>query len=89
MSATETRPETAQEERSVMQMMTERDGDLKVEWSPSNEAEVAEARASFDRMKGKGYTAYKVGARGERGEVIREFDPSAQKILLAMQMQGG
>jgi hypothetical protein len=64
-------------------------GDLKKIWDPTKPDEVADARRSFDEMQKKGYAAYKVDDKGDRGEVIREFDPGAGKIIMAPQMRGG
>jgi hypothetical protein len=65
-------------------------GDMKIIWSSDNEDEVAQARKTFDDMRAKGYAAYRVeGKKGEKGEVIREFDPAAEKIIMAPAMVGG
>ena len=32
---------------------------------------------------------YKVDARGNRGEQIREFDPNAERIIATRQLVGG
>lgn len=64
-------------------------GDTKRIWDPNNPDEVEDARASFDRLKKKGYVAYKVNEAGDKGEVIREFDASAGKIIMAPPMKGG
>jgi hypothetical protein len=65
-------------------------GDMKVIWSSDNEDEVTQARKTFDDMRAKGYAAYRVeGKKGEKGEVIREFDPAAEKIIMAPAMVGG
>ena len=66
-----------------------REGDTKVEWNPDNEAEVTAARNTFDLLRGKGYAAFRVSGRSNKGEQIRVFDPEAEKIILAPPMQGG
>jgi len=65
------------------------DGDTKIHWDARKPEEVATAKQSFETLRKKGYMAYKIDARGDKGEVIREFDPNAEKIILAQQMQGG
>jgi hypothetical protein len=65
------------------------EGDIKTVWDPDKKTEVAEARLTFERMKRRGYLAYEVKKRGEKGEVIHEFDPDAGKIILAPPMAGG
>jgi len=65
-------------------------GDTRVMWDRGNEDEVAAARAQFNALKKKGFTAYRAeGKEGSRGEVIREFDPDAERIILVKQLQGG
>ena len=72
-----------------MLMEMSRRGDTKAIWDPNNADEVAAARATFDRLKKKGYIAYAVRPGGEKGEVVQEFDPKAEKIILAPPMAGG
>lgn len=64
-------------------------GDTKIIWDRHNEDEVAAARRTFDDLKKKGFLSYSVSKDGSRGEVIREFDPDAEKIILSAPMQGG
>lgn len=64
-------------------------GDTKVIWDPERPEEVAQARSTFDALKGKGYLAYRVDRGGDKGAVLREFDPSADKMILAPQTVGG
>jgi hypothetical protein len=65
------------------------EGDTKIIWDAENEAEVEVAENAFDKLKGEGYFAYKVKKRGGKGKVIDEFDPNAEKIIMALPMQGG
>jgi hypothetical protein len=67
----------------------DRTGDTKVIWSDDNPDEVENARRTFNDLRKKGYTAYAVGAKGAKGEVVREFDPSAEKLILAPALVGG
>jgi hypothetical protein len=66
-------------------------GDTRIMWDPRNKDEVDTAKAAFDAAKKKGMIAYKVDATtGEKtGEVIREFDKKAGKIIMAPQLVGG
>jgi len=64
-------------------------GDLKVIWDPDNEDEVAAAQQTFDDLRAKGFNAYRVRRRGEAGDVVKEFDPEAEKLILAPPMAGG
>jgi hypothetical protein len=65
-------------------------GDTKVIWDPNNADETAAAKAQFDTLKAKGFSAFKVeGPKGEQGEMIREFDPKAGRIILVPALAGG
>lgn len=64
-------------------------GDTKVHWDKGNPGEVEAARASFDVLQKKGYVAYKLNSDGSTGELIRSFDPSAERIVMRPQMAGG
>lgn len=68
----------------------DRSGDTKVIWDPARQEEVDAAKKTFDRLVKKSrYMAYRVDKGGDKGEVIREFDPSAEKLILAPPMVGG
>lgn len=64
-------------------------GDTRVMWDPSRPDEVKAAKKTFDELRAKRYNAYSVAKKGEKGEMIREFDPEAGKIILAPPMAGG
>lgn len=65
-------------------------GDHRIMWDHGNADEVSAARRTFDDLTGKGYLAYKAeGKAGDRGEVIRKFDPKAERIIFVRQNEGG
>ena len=64
-------------------------GDTRIEWDPSNKDEVKIARKAFDEAKAKKMLLYKTDAHGNAGERIREFDPSAERIIATRQLVGG
>jgi hypothetical protein len=66
-----------------------RAGDVRIIWNPDIPAEVAAAKKSFDDLTKKGHLAFAVKRTGDKGEQIREFDPDAEKIILAPPMRGG
>ncbi len=66
-----------------------RAGDVRVMWNPDNAAEVAAAKKTFDEMTKKGHLAFAVKKTGDKGVQVREFDPEAEKIILAPPMRGG
>jgi hypothetical protein len=67
-----------------------KEGDTKIIWDQNNNDEVENAKATFDRLKGKGYLAFKVvGKEGDKGEQMKDFDPKAERIIFAPQLRGG
>jgi hypothetical protein len=67
----------------------DRTGDTTTSWNPNNPDEVALARQAFDAAKAKKMLTYKANADGSKGELIREFDPSAERIVCTPQNVGG
>lgn len=74
---------------SRMEIMDPQLGDTKVYWDKNKPQEVENARENFDRMRKKGYAAYRMTASGSKGEQIRSFDPSAERIILGLPLHGG
>lgn len=64
-------------------------GDTKITWDARNEAEVENARRTFDDLKAKGFLAYSVSKDGSKGEILKKFDPNVEKIILTPPMAGG
>lgn len=82
--------ETSLSENQGMLCILNQEGDTKIIWDRSKPDEVDNARETFKRMKDKKYAAYSVkGKDGDKGEVIREFDPAAERIIFAPPMIGG
>ena len=69
--------------------MLDRSGDIKLIWNAERQDEIDAAESMFDEMRCKGYLAYKVDDEGDQGEVIREFDPETERIIMSPPMQGG
>ena len=66
------------------------EGDTKTIWDPTNEDEVDNAKASFDRLTAKGYRAFLVDKEtGEKGELMKEWDPKAGRMIMVPPIQGG
>lgn len=74
---------------SEMRIMDRDAGDVRVIWDPEVADEVEAARIQFDGLRKKGYMAYTVAARGGKGTLIREFDATAEKMILAPPLVGG
>jgi len=64
-------------------------GDTKIIWDAEKKEEVQAAKDTFDKLRDQGYFAYRVKKKGDKGEVITQFDPQAEKIILALPMRGG
>ena len=64
-------------------------GDTKTIWDSQNADEVANARRTFDDLKKKRYLAYRVKGEGTKGQLMTEFDPDAEKMILSPPMAGG
>ena len=65
-------------------------GDTRLMWSSDNEDEIKAARDLFRSLKAKQYTAYRAeGKEGKKGEVITEFDPEAERIIMVPRQVGG
>lgn len=64
-------------------------GDTKIAWDSDNPDEVENARASFRRLRDKGYGAFKADKKGEKSETMHDFDPNAEKIIMSPPMRGG
>ena len=76
-------------DQSVMCEMSEA-GDVKTFWNRNNQEEIGVAADTFRRLKAKGYTGYKLAADGNtKGEVLHEFDPKAERIVLTPPFVGG
>ncbi len=73
-----------------MRVMDRLEGDYRITWDPDSADEVAAAKASFDALLGtKRYMAFNLAKPGDRGEQIREFDPTAGTLILTPPLAGG
>jgi hypothetical protein len=65
-------------------------GDTTLTWDPAKPIEVETARAKYGELVKQGYTGFEL-AKGsqEKGELIREFNPRAERILMVPQAAGG
>ncbi len=65
------------------------DGDTKLIWDSTKKDEVDSAKKTFKDLTGKGYKAFAVKKSGAQGEMVDEFDPDMEKIILVPQIRGG
>lgn len=70
---------------SRMKVLDKKHGDKRVEWNPKSDAEIEDARSSFEFFtKEEGYKAYRVDPKAvnKKGEEMKVFDPTATEIIL-------
>ena len=68
----------------------DKSGDTRLIWDRSNRDEVDAARRMFNDLRAKHFTGYRAeGKEGKKGEVIRDFDESAERIIMVPRMVGG
>jgi len=64
-------------------------GHTETMWDRRNKVEIKAARASFKILTKKGYLAFNMNKDGTKGELIHEFDPDAERIILSPPLVGG
>jgi hypothetical protein len=71
-------------------------GHTTITWDTRDPASVNDARAKFDEMIGRGYSAFAMEVVEddgvvveEKGRRIDEFDPSDGKVMMIPQLRGG
>jgi beta-lactam-binding protein with PASTA domain len=89
VTAVDTEANTADETPAHALHVLDATGDTRTIWNPEIQDEVDAAKATFRKLKDKGYLAYRVDAEGEQGEVISTFDPKAGKIIMTRPYTGG
>lgn len=65
-----------------------REGDTVLEWTKDDAKSIAAVKREFDSLIASGYQAFKVDSPTE-GEVIRNFDPEAETVIMTVPMVGG
>ncbi len=68
--------------QSVIRILSQ-NGDDRLIWDRSRKDEVKEAFDKFNELLKKGYTAYILNSKGERGHKITEFDPGLEEVVFA------
>jgi hypothetical protein len=65
-------------------------GHAKYEWDKEDPADVEEMRKIFNQKKALGFSAYRIDPKtGDKGSIIKEFDPTAERVILVPPMAGG
>jgi hypothetical protein len=77
------------ERKTVHRIMTAEDGDLALEFAPTDKKAVKEAMERFnDLVKNKKMWAAAPGVDGKPGRLVRTFEPGTD-LLFMPQLQGG
>ena len=64
-------------------------GDQKVIWDPKNKDETDASKSMFDSLIKKGFKAFKVNKKGDKGKQIVKFDSKAGKLIMVPEIVGG
>ena len=70
-------------------IMTPPNGYRTMTWDPETREGQAEAEAVFLRYTAQGYLSYRLNPSGTSGQIVKNFDPQAERLVLAPQMAGG
>jgi hypothetical protein len=73
----------------LMRVLDQSGDDDKITWDSRYAEEVAAAKKQFDALKKKGYLAFKVKKDGKPGEMLKEFEPLANEIVMTPPVRGG
>ena len=88
MSVVSAANEVVPEGQHILHVL-DKTGDTKLIWSADNDDEIENARQTFKNLKSKGFVAHAVNSRGQKGEILQEFDRTAEKIIMAPALVGG
>ena len=64
-------------------------GDTRILWDPSNADEVEAAKAQFNTLKKKNFSAFEVDKEGAKGKPMSKFRKTAGRIIMVPPIAGG
>lgn len=64
-------------------------GHQRLRWDLGNPDQVAQARATFERLMAHGYTAFGSGNGIEAKHPIKTFDPTMDEVVMVPRIVGG
>lgn len=64
-------------------------GHQRLKWSMGNLDEIAQVRASFERLLTEGYTAFASSNKSAVKHTITVFDPSMEELIMVPRIVGG
>jgi hypothetical protein len=90
LNVVEKQPKKIVGNQRLFRIMDRVAGDVKVMWDRTKKIEVDAMRKLFADLRAKGYAAYTVDDdTGNKGNVVREFDPDAERFIMIPPMAGG
>jgi len=72
-----------------VQIVMDRNGDTRHEFDVGDAKALTRAEERFRELTGKGFRAVALGKDGNRGTLLRTFDPQVEETLFIPQLQGG
>jgi hypothetical protein len=64
-------------------------GDTKTVWDTGSDEEIEEARKQFDSFVKRGYTIFYTDKKGEKAEKMKEFKPTAGRMIAVKPIVAG
>lgn len=73
----------------VFKVMAPLQGHAKMMWDADDPDDVEDARRSFDTLRDRGFTAFKLDKNGVKGSRMDRFDPKAGAFIMIPARAGG
>ena len=89
MEKKDTHNNPIQNDNPSVLVITDPAGEIRKAWRPDNPQEIEAVRDLFAAKRATGYIAYRADQTGALKEIIREFDPQAEMIILSPPLLGG
>jgi hypothetical protein len=70
-------------------IIPDKSGDERITWDPNDKKSTEKARERFKELLRSGWSFFRMKTDLKTGEHIRDFDPTAKKILAVAPMCGG
>lgn len=64
-------------------------GHKELKWNTGNPEEIAAAKATFDRLVERGYTAFGSEKKAESKHAMKTFDPTMEEVVMVPRTVGG
>lgn len=70
-------------------IIMDRSGDTRQTFDTTNATELTAAEDRFKELTGSGFRAAKLSDDGSPGQLLKSFDPTAERVLFIPALQGG